>query len=193
MVSLKRTNKYRGKMAKNYTTKREKQYRWIIENNAVSAMLDAPEGSWILDAPVGRGRFLQLYGSKGYNVCGIDISDEMLVYANQLKIPNVLLYHGDVTKIEVTQRFHTSVCVRFLDLIPEDAMNKVLKELDRVTDHCLILTIRLGSAYIPKTNTATHDEKKFLRLIRKLHWQIAEDVPVFSQGWHVYKLRRTAQ
>jgi SAM-dependent methyltransferase len=190
MVTLKNTStKYRGRMAANYEKKRSRQLRWKLENDAVRKMLaDIPKGSEILDAPVGQGRFLPLYQELGFKVVGVDSSEEMLLLAGKRRMKNVVLQQRNITDLKIAKKFHTAVCVRFLDLIPEDAMRAALRALRRATKHNLILTIRLGSEYVPKVNTALHDQKKFFALIKELNWRIEEDVPIFKQGWHVFKL-----
>lgn len=191
MVSLEATSrKYRGKTASGYEAKRRKQMRWHLENEAVEKFIEGASGS-VLDVPVGTGRFLPLYERmlSGMEAVGVDISEEMLALARRKS--DFPLEVGDATKLRFTDAtFDVVVCVRFLDLIDEAAMCKVVTELCRVARERIILTIRLGEKYIPKSNTATHDEKKFLALIRRLGWIIAGDVPVFRAGWHVFKLER---
>jgi len=43
---------------------------------------------------------------------------------------------------------------------------------------------------VPKSNTATHDERKFRSLARRLGWMIAEEVEIFDAGWRVARLER---
>jgi ubiquinone/menaquinone biosynthesis C-methylase UbiE len=187
MVSIDVTSKrYRGQMAANYETKRKKQLRWDLENRIVEAMLDLQKGK-LLDVPVGTGRFLE-FCSKNFTITGIDSSQEMLDQANE-KIAHCVLELGDATALKFKDKsFDHAICIRFLDLIDEPAMQKVVKELCRVTKKSIIATIRFGDKYVPKSNTATHDKRKFVALAKRCGWRIVEEINIFKQGWVVLRL-----
>ena len=180
-------------MARNYEAKRMTQERWDLENEIVETMLMQQRNDIIrlLDIPVGTGRFLAMYKVLGISVVGVDISEEMLRQARGKGHP-VHLEIGDATKLRFKdQEFDAAVCVRFLDLIEEDAMRQVMCELFRVTRKHIILTIRLGTKYIAKVNTATHDRAKFKRFIRYHDWWVANQRPIFKQGWFVIRLHKS--
>jgi ubiquinone/menaquinone biosynthesis C-methylase UbiE len=178
-----------------YETVRKKQARWHRENELVEALLVPKKLGKVLDVPVGTGRFLKLYDTLGATlVDGIDISDDMLRLAAKklrpLRVP-VALIKGDARKIHKPNRYYeTTVCIRFLDLIDEKAMRTVMTELCRVTKTQIILTIRFGEKYVPKSNTAEHDERKFRALIHRAGWQIVHAAPIRDAGWHVLSLER---
>jgi ubiquinone/menaquinone biosynthesis C-methylase UbiE len=179
--------KYRGKMAENYETKRMKQERWDVENQIVQSMIELKKGT-LLDVPVGTGRFLRYCVDKGFRVTGVDSSSEMLCLAIAKNIA-CDLEPGDATDLHFKDRsFDHTLCVRFLDLIDEPAMRKVVKELCRVTKKTIICTIRFGEEYVLKSNTATHDKKKFAALVKRCGWSIVEEQPIFKQGWFVLRL-----
>lgn len=195
MVSIKQTaKKYHGRKAETYDAIREKQGRWRLENEAVERMLAGVTGH-VLDCPVGTGRFLPLYKRlKVRQVMGVDASESMLALAadKAAAAPRGVLFRlGDAARLpDPDEWFDVAVCVRFLDLIEEEAMRGVVRELLRVTRDRVILTIRLGDAYVAKVNTATHQRKGFLSLISKQGWRVAEEVPIFRAGWTVMCLRR---
>jgi ubiquinone/menaquinone biosynthesis C-methylase UbiE len=179
--------KYKGAMSANYETKRMKQERWHWENQVVQAMLELQKGS-LLDVPVGTGRFLEFCSKKGFQITGIDSSLEMLSQAQDKGIPCTLEL-GDATDLIFKDKnFDHAICIRFLDLIDAPAMYQVVRELCRVTKKTIICTIRFGDAYVQKVNTATHDKKKFLALIKRCGWTIAEEHPFRKQGWNVLRL-----
>jgi len=185
--------KYHGKFAADYFAKRRTQIRWAIENEAVETLLTgmAP-GSTVLDVPVGEGRFLKLYKKLGLQATGIDISEDMLALAKQKRSATILRI-GDASSLSFEDRsFDTVVCVRFLDLLDEKAMRAVMHEICRVARSTIVLTIRLGDKYVLKSNTATHDTLLWRALIRRQGWQLANELPVFKQGWHVIKLQIAA-
>lgn len=200
MVSMAQTKrKYHGRKAETYDAVRTKQQRWTLENAAVASMLTKlkPVAS-VMDVPVGTGRFLPLYAELNIGaVCGVDASEEMLALARK-KIPRSMRQHatvelmvGDATKLDGSDAtWDTVVCVRFLDLIDEDAMRAVLTELCRVARRAVVLTIRLGENYVPKVNTATHDRNAFKRLVKKLGWKVEEAYEIFDAGWVVIRLGR---
>jgi ubiquinone/menaquinone biosynthesis C-methylase UbiE len=199
MVSYEATRRrYRGKMASGYEAKRRVQQRWTQENEIVEEWLR--EYSWnrprtiILDAPVGTGRFLRLYEKLGRaSVTGVDSSEEMLALARR-KRTDAEIGLGDVTNLGEyeTMQFDVAVCVRFLDLVPQAAAHATVGELCRVTTDMIILTVRLGPRYVPKSNTATHDERKFRTLVTRLDWRVADERTIFDQGWRVMRLERRA-
>jgi ubiquinone/menaquinone biosynthesis C-methylase UbiE len=187
-VSFKHTvHRYKGAMAANYETKRSRQIRWKQENDIVASMLQGSRGS-VLDCPVGAGRYLQLYKDLKLKCTGIDSSDEMLFLAYKKKLPGKLKLGNAAALPFKDKSFDQAVCVRFLDLIDEETMRQVVRELCRVARSMIICTIRFGTSYVPKSNTATHDERKFKALIKGCGWKIAEARPIFTKGWFVLKL-----
>jgi ubiquinone/menaquinone biosynthesis C-methylase UbiE len=199
MVSLRQTSlKYRGRKAETYDEIREKQARWRLENETVGRWLREIKPADILDCPVGTGRFLPLYADLSVeSVHAVDISEEMLALARK-KAPRAMKAYcnlefqvASATEIPSSDTvYHVTVCVRFLDLIDEEAMRAVITELSRVTRSHLICTIRLGPKYAPKSNTAEHDSKKFYALLRRLGWSLREKV-LFREGdWHILWLEK---
>lgn len=196
MVSIRQTTlKYRGQKAATYELIRKKQARWAWENEHVERMLRALRPSGVLDCPVGTGRFLPLYGNGTIRsidcVLGIDASEEMLALAKR-KGPWTMLRKGDASDLVGIEdkAWDVAVCVRFLDLIDEDAMRRVVRELCRVARRAVVLTIRLGPTYVPKSNTATHHEKKFFELVRRLNFEVTDLVKFRNAGWTLMTIRR---
>lgn len=187
------TKKYHGRKAETYESVRTKQERWDIENATVEAMLVKLKPQSVLDVPVGTGRFIPMYDRlKIRRVVGIDVSSSMLATAHnktkKLHYSTVRLICKDVRQVEKTTA-EVSVCVRFLDLIDEEAMRSVMKTLMRLSSKAIICTIRFGPTYVPKSNTATHDEAKFLKLLSREGWHVARSVSVFKQGWQILLLK----
>jgi ubiquinone/menaquinone biosynthesis C-methylase UbiE len=191
ILSQRTASKYKGRMAAIYETKRMKQIRWHEENAIVTSMLESHKPRSVLDVPVGTGRFLQLYQTLNIKKCvGLDSSESMIELAKAKKSPYPLKVADARQLTQADKSFDTVVCVRFLDLIEEAAMQQVMKELCRVAQHCIILTIRLGDTYVLKVNTATHDTKKFHSLVAKCGWETAEQRLIFTKGWTVLRLQR---
>lgn len=194
----KTAKKYHGAMAANYETKRTKQERWDLENAAVAEMLAKLKPKTVLDVPVGTGRFIPVYDKlKVKDVTAIDVSDTMLDLAKKkMKKVKSKLYVDfvckDVRKLKYNKsegKPDVSVCVRFLDLIDEKAMQEVMIKLMELTGKAIITTIRFGPKYKPKSNTAEHDEQKFRAMVKKRGWKIVKSVPVFKAGWHILLIK----
>lgn len=188
---------YRGQLAAKYDKVRDKQARWHDENRVVEGMLEvgAPgkrgKQSKLLDMPVGTGRFLEAYRRLGYRPTGVDSSEEMLEQAQRKGPWGGGLLVGDARHLEFLDKtFDVSVCVRFLNLIEEEALREVMRELDRVTRRMIVLTIRLGEEYHSGSSMATHDDKRFRALVRRLGWQFGAEVPWRAQGWLITRLDR---
>jgi SAM-dependent methyltransferase len=187
------SGKYHGRMAETYETKRKKQQRWDIENDVVAKMLAKLKPKSILDVPVGTGRYIPIYDKLRVKmVLGVDVSDSMLAIAKEkarkTKRATITLKCRDVRKLK-TITVDVSVCVRFLDLIDEQAMRQVMAKLMNSSKRAIICTIRLGPEYVPKSNTATHDSKKFHSFVRKHGWRVAKHHAVFTQGWFILLLK----
>jgi ubiquinone/menaquinone biosynthesis C-methylase UbiE len=187
--------RYRGRKAETYELVRSGQQRWKMENEAVARYMEGAKGT-VLDVPVGTGRFIPLWRKLGLDFRGVDSSEQMLELARKKMGSKQRGYHsplkvGDAADLEYEDRTFDSVaCIRFLDLIPEEGMLKVLRELCRVARDRVVLTIRLGETYVHKSNTCTHDRRKFYRAVRRHGWEIDHATPIFRQGWEVMRLKR---
>lgn len=193
-VSIDTTSKkYHGRMASTYEPNRTKQQRWHLENDAVRRFLSPLRPRRLLDVPCGTGRFFSLYDAlRVRKVIAVDVSDEMLAQATErahaCKRANIAFACDDVRTMRI-KPVDVSVCVRFLDLIDESAMRGVMVKLMKTSTQAIICTIRFGPKYVPKSNTAEHDEKKFAKLLRKNGWRIAKRIPIFSKGWNVLLIK----
>lgn len=190
-VSIESTSrKYRGRKAETYDEIRQKQQRWREENAAVEQMVrDLPRGTRLLDAPMGTGRFVDLWKKRGFDYVGVDTSDEMISLAVEKGWPPKRARCMSVLDVP-GPTFDAAVSVRFFDLIDEKALYEVLRKLDAITKRRIVCTIRFGERYAPKPNTAEHDEKKFSAFARRAGWTETRRVPIFRAGWHVLQLDR---
>lgn len=194
MASLRKiSSAYRGKTAEKYDEIREKQSRWHRENEVVAEMLRGARGP-VLDCPVGTGRFFDVYAKMRVPVVGVDSSSAMLDIARKKlrRGSRIELAQGSADDLSgyADDYFQTCVCVRFLNLIDDNDIGVVMRELSRVTQSRMILTIRLGAEYYSGGNAATHDDKKFRALVRRLGWTVTVDDSKFVRGWHVMQLDR---
>jgi len=194
MASLEKvTKQYRGKMASGYDEKRLKQRRWHEEHRIVEEMLVTAKAKYVLDMPVGTGRFIPLYRKLKIAGVGIDSSEEMVALAKKKNKGEILVLRtGNGAKLEYDKpAFDTCVCVRFLNLIEPGSLATVMSEISRVTTKNLICTIRLGDSYFSNSAMATHDEKWWNSLLKKHKWKVVRDEhEMFVKGWHLFHLVR---
>ena len=96
---------------------------------------NARDGSRILDVAIGTGKQAFGFAKKGYDVIGIDFSENMLKIANRKsKYENVRFEVADATNIPFEDRHFDVSSVSFaLHDMPLGIREKVLKEMVRVT------------------------------------------------------------
>jgi ubiquinone/menaquinone biosynthesis C-methylase UbiE len=183
---------YVGAKAKGYDAKRAGKKKWKDEHEIIHMMMkDLKPGTTVLDVPVGTGRLLKFFQGRGFKVTGVDVSQDMLALAGKLKCKNVVLVEGDAQKLKYEDmEFDAVVCLRLLHLVDEKAMKAIVKELTRVASHIMILTIQLGEGFRSGGDTATHDDRQFRALLKRLGWNITEDRKITGAGWHVMRLDR---
>jgi ubiquinone/menaquinone biosynthesis C-methylase UbiE len=81
-------NKYYGDIASGYDAKRDTSPKWTIEQAIIERMIsELPEGSMVLDCPVGTGRFLNCYVANKLKFIGMDRSGDMLVQSALKLLP----------------------------------------------------------------------------------------------------------
>lgn len=141
--------KYEGAVAEGYDAKREESPKWKAEQEIVEKYLDdLPSGDWVLDIPVGTGRFLPFYHSKGLLVKGADISGDMLNMAARKIVDEkqVTLGLADVRALPfLDNSVDAAVMIRLTRwLSPEDCV-VALKQLQRVARKKVIFTARVAN------------------------------------------------
>src|SRR3954452_17126963 len=103
MVSFERLSRmYTGSVATSYERQRVDR-KWSAERAAMQDLLTyVADGAKILDVPIGTGRFLPDYVAHDFDVCGLDISQEMMsqarAAADQLGA-RIQLEQGDIRSI----------------------------------------------------------------------------------------------
>lgn len=139
--------KYHGEVAEDYDAKREDSPKWKVEQRIIEDMLsDLPSGDWVLDCPVGTGRFIPFYESKDFQVIGMDMSGDMLDKAREkVTKPNkIRLVPGNVLKTDRgDDTVDASVMVRLTRWLSPDECRQAIRELARVTRKRIIFTTRI--------------------------------------------------
>ena len=133
---------YGETVAASYNADRAGEEHWGLENSFVAKCLSRYRGACVLDAPVGTGRFLDLYLQHGIRkVVGIDMSPHMLLEARKRAPPglSVQLEQGDAFAIAYPDNtFDAAICFRLLHLIPPERRQVLLSELLRVSQELVL-------------------------------------------------------
>ena len=153
------SRKYVGDVAQGYDKKRETSEKWRAEQECVEFLLaDHPEGTWVLDAPCGTGRFFPYYEARKFIVRGFDLSAEMMSIAGKkIKDPVAIIdgdkqwgwKQGDITEGTGLddKSVDVAVAVRITRWIigqhGPPGIVKMLKELQRVARKRIIITARV--------------------------------------------------
>jgi ubiquinone/menaquinone biosynthesis C-methylase UbiE len=146
------SSKYFGATAKQYESRRLDR-KWIAEQQTVEELVrDVPDGSKVLDAPVGTGRLIPLLGSRSLVYCGLDVSVDMLAEARERAEEcdaHVELRRGDLRSIPFPGgSFDLVICLRFLNWVDSEGVRDVVRELSRVSRRKLLVGVR----YLTPTN-----------------------------------------
>lgn len=110
-------------------------------------------GAKVLDLACGTGSFSELFSNAGYNVTGIDLSDEMLTVADSKCKGKVRLIKGDMASFKLSQKYDACICCL-------DSINH-LNELEQVKSafNCVHSSLKKGGLFIFDVNTVyKHNE-----------------------------------
>ena len=175
MDRVKLAKKYYDDMCHTYEDLRANTYKWLREQKIVHDFLTRfPRGTKVLDIPIGTGRFIEFYEKFDFALTGVDISDHMLEKAkNKPKILNANFETGNIFSLDhADDSFSLVVCIRFMDWVSENDLEKAFTELARVTKGAIIVNI---PTYTQLADIRPYSLSAFLRLIRqyKLRFYLA--------------------
>lgn len=147
--------KYAGDVATQYNEKRISDSLWEREQKAFKEYLDSlPQGSSIIDIPIGTGRFIEFYKELGLDARGVDISEDMLAEArknaNRLKFEMEFILGDALDLPQDESECDYIICARLLNWVPFDILESMLKEFIRVSKKGMILQIRVGTPLTSK-------------------------------------------
>lgn len=86
-----------------YSQRNDEEAEFLIDN--LSAHLRPEANSRILDIACGRGRHAIYLNKKGYDVTGIDLSEQSIKYAQQFEQKNLHFYVHDMRKLSYINYF----------------------------------------------------------------------------------------
>ena len=109
--------------------------------NKVAGMIDSKDKIKILDVCTGTGTQAFAFAKKGYEVMGIDLSEEMLRVANKKnKYENVRFVVADATKMPFENDYFDFACISFgLHEMPHEVRHQVLDEMRRVSRKIIVV------------------------------------------------------
>lgn len=110
-------------------------------------------GAKILDLACGTGSFSVLFSNAGYNVTGMDLSEEMLTVAASKCNGKVRLIKGDMASFQLLQTYDACICCL-------DSINH-LNEFEQVKSaiHCVHSSLKKGGLFIFDVNTVYKHNK----------------------------------
>jgi len=138
---------YYGKVAANYENRRSKQDWWHVEQMEMKSLLETlPKGLSVVDIPFGTGRFVPYFLERGYEVHGLDASDEMLNTASKIlgdDYNKCSVKTGSAMDLDYDDgQFDLLVSTRFIrDIIVAEDARRALKEFARITRKLAIIQL----------------------------------------------------
>lgn len=170
---------YYGKHATGYEAKRKNSGIWAAENAAVDALL---ERGPVLDVPIGTGRYIPIYQSKGLDFVGMDISPDMISEAK--KRADFEAHIGSVTDLPFERRqFASVVCTRLMNWLCQSDMRKAVSELHRAAGE-VIVGIRFGPG---PQRMYDHSKSSFLDALGGA-W-LTDSIQVGPNDYYIFKSR----
>jgi len=116
--------------------------------NKVADMIDSKAKLKILDVCTGTGTQAFAFAKRGYEVMGIDLSEEMLRVANKKsKYENMRFVVADAAKMPFENDYFDCACISFgLHDMPHEVRHQVLDEMKRVSRKIIVVDY-----HIPKS------------------------------------------
>ena len=182
-------DKYVGAVAQGYDAKRENSPKHTIEQKIIEDMLGGlADGSWILDAPCGTGRFFKFYQEHKHVVRALDLSHDMINQAGmKVEEENSQRFYfaqGDVRDTNLEDKcVDASVMCRLTRWLSPEGCVDAWRELQRVTRQKIIFTARVRN----------HPHARTYELIESAldGWKIARDETGVDLDYRIIELRPT--
>lgn len=132
--------------------------------------INPKEGAKILDIATGTGKQAFAFAQKGFDVIGIDLSDDMLRIAKKTnKYTNLQFRNADATNIPFDDNYFDVTCISLaLHDMPISIRKKVLKEMVRVTK--TTGRIAIVDYTLPKNKIRKHLIYHFIKLYESKYY-----------------------
>lgn len=164
-----------GKFAKVYDLFMESNNDLRVEFLENIWIKEDTKPSLILDLCCGTGEITSLLHQKGYDMTGVDVSEEMLSVARQRdNSPDILYLHQDMREFELYGTVDSIICL-------SDGMNYVLEPSEVMTVFKLVKNYLIpGGTFIFDINT----EYKFKNILADNNFSASEDSAAYI--WENY-------
>lgn len=143
------TRSFSGDAAKGYDAKRQSQPKWGWEQDIIEEMLsDLPADSYVLDCPVGTGRFLSFYLERKFWVHAVDLNLDMLKQAQaKHNDPRIHFAQADICDLGLWDNaVDAAVVCRMTRWLSLDECQTMFREMQRVAKRRVIFTARIAHA-----------------------------------------------
>lgn len=190
--TLANQRKYFGKVADDYETKRADKPKWIQEDLTLKQLLsDWPEGTKIIDCPVGTGRFIPYYRQRNFEVVGVDVSHDMVKKARtKVGADSILFQEGNILRLSAQYAagaFDLAIAIRIMNLIDPKDMVLALQQLQHVARRGVIFNLRVNH---PET---THQHPQDMAEVEKAllpGWWISYNEPIHEHDFRMIALTK---
>ena len=191
VINAETANRYYGAEVTDYDARRVRQDKWRREFDVLETMLTGRALGVVLDIPVGTGRFIPLYRRFGFkSIMGGDVSTDMLNAARKYAGKDLGLFQTDILDIKMHGReVDCAVCIRLLNLLSEQEMQRAVSELCRVANDHVILSIRLGNELKRRSLSVTHTYDAFMVAIPE-EWTQEGEIDLGDGGYRMVLLKR---
>lgn len=169
---------YTGARAMHYEAKRRKSPKWSWEHKILRSILRDINVKSVIDAPVGTGRFLNLYPEK---VVGLDCSDDMMKIAKE-RSETIELHNCDIVNDKwPCNKADLVICIRFLNLVNENDALLTLSNILNSARKYAVFTLRLAPETFTKNlslgRVQIHREEVMIPAINDLGFDIVDRYP----------------
>lgn len=175
--------KYSGAIAAGYDAKRIDDPKWKIEQAIIESWIDQmPDGSTVLDAPMGTGRFVDAYARNKFKVFGLDRQQDMLAQA-EMKVKQhpgleARFRVGDVRETGLPDKsVDATLNIRITRWLTPAECQQMMIEMQRVSRSAIIWTARV----------ANHPHARSRELFEQTldGWKITRDVAGYVTDYRI--------
>ncbi len=141
--------KYVGEVATGYDAKRVEAPKWKAEQIAIENIIDElPEGSEVLDVPVGTGRFIEAYERNNHKVTLVDLSPDMLKEAHsKVTKPDLFTFGqgpiGGLDEFMDEDSVDVAIMCRLTRWLSVEERTEAIRQLTRVARDAIVFTARV--------------------------------------------------
>ncbi len=143
--------KYVGDVATGYDAKRMESPKWKKEQEVIEGIIDdLPNGSKILDAPVGTGRFVAAYERNDHKVMAVDLSEDMLKETHK-KMTKPDLFNFGIGPVGGLDEFldenavDVAIMCRLTRWLSKIERTEAMQVLKRVAKDAIVFTARVDN------------------------------------------------